>query len=91
MKEIKIKIPDAAYNACLELKSPEDDGLLGFCLINAVANGTIVSSRPEPGRAYQCDPEKNTDCKKTGCYERGGPCKLTLNPEYAKEEHNGTY
>ena len=43
----------------------------------------------EPVRAYQCDPEKNTDCKKTGCYERGGPCKLTLNPEYAKEERNG--
>lgn len=43
----------------------------------------------EPVRAYPCDPEKNTDCKKTGCYERGGPCKLTLNPEYAKEERNG--
>ena len=43
---------------------------------------------PEPVRAYPCDPEKNTSCKKTGCYERGGPCKLTLNPEYAKEEQD---
>ena len=42
----------------------------------------------EPVRAYPCNPEKNTDCKKTGCYERGGPCKLTLNPEYAKEEQD---
>ena len=50
-----------------------------------------LGEQPEPVRAYPCDPEKNTDCKKTGCYERGGPCKLTLNPEYAKEEHNGTY
>lgn len=41
---------------------------------------------PESIRAYPCDSKKNTDCKKTGCYERGGPCKLTLNPEYAKEE-----
>ncbi len=43
----------------------------------------------EPVRAYPCNPEKNTDCKKTGCYERGGFCKLTLTPEYAKEERNG--
>lgn len=85
MKEIIIKIPDGAYKACLKLKSQEDDGILGFCLINAVANGTLVKTEPEPVRAYPCDPEKNTDCKKTGCYERGGPCKLTLNPEYAKE------
>lgn len=41
---------------------------------------------PEPVRAYPCNPEKNTDCKKTGCYKRGSPCKLTLNPEYAKED-----
>ena len=47
---------------------------------------TAGGEQPEPVRAYPCDPEKNTDCKKTGCYERGGPCKLTLNPEYAKEE-----
>lgn len=44
--------------------------------------------KPEPIKGYKCDPKKNKECKKTGCYERGGPCKLTLNPEYAKEERD---
>lgn len=86
MKEITIKIPDEAYNACLKLQSPEDNGILGFCLINAVAKGTVVSKQHEPVKAYTCDPEKNTECKKTACYAKGGPCKLTLNPKYAKED-----
>ena len=34
---------------------------------------------------YKCDPEKNKDCKKTGCYKNGGPCFATWNREYAKE------
>ena len=58
---------------------------------NVVALG-IKRHRKETGleriKAYPCDPKKNKDCKKTGCYERGGPCKLTLNPEYAKEERD---
>lgn len=41
---------------------------------------------PEPVRAYTCDPEKNKECKKTACYAKGGECRLTLNPEYAKED-----
>lgn len=40
----------------------------------------------EPVRAYTCDPEKNKECKKTACYAKGGECRLTLNPNYAKEE-----
>lgn len=58
---------------------------------NVVALG-IKRHRKETGleriKAYPCDPKKNKDCKKTGCYERGGFCKLTLNPEYAKEERD---
>jgi len=30
---------------------------------------------------YECDPEKNTSCKKSGC---GVDCKYTKNPKYAK-------
>ena len=45
-----------------------------------------VKTGPEPVRAYKCDPKKNTACKKTACYERGGFCELTLNPEFAKED-----
>lgn len=41
--------------------------------------------RPEPIKGYICDPKKNKECKKTACYEKGGLCCLTLNPEYAKE------
>ena len=150
--KIEIELPEEAYKACIKLKSEDDDGLLGFCLINAVANGTpIVEKKPEsktileavidgikaeineikanalylyrtspseqtrkmaseksytcddilrgidreirkaneasePVKAYKCDPKKNTACKKTGCYERGGFCELTLNPEFAKED-----
>ena len=40
----------------------------------------------ESVRAYTCDPEKNKECKKTACYAKGGECRLTLNPNYAKEE-----
>lgn len=32
---------------------------------------------------YYCDPSKNTECRKTGCYENGGPCRHTTHVEYA--------
>ena len=38
---------------------------------------------------YQCDPEKNKECKKTGCAlvkargRKAGDCKATVNPKYA--------
>lgn len=32
---------------------------------------------------YFCDPSKNTECKKGGCYENGGPCRYTTHAEYA--------
>ena len=45
-----------------------------------------INKKPDPIRGYKCDPKKNIECRKTACYERGGPCCTTLNPEYAKEE-----
>ena len=44
MKEIVIKIPDAAYEACKRLSTPdrEYDDILGICLINAIAEGTVL-------------------------------------------------
>ena len=33
-------------------------------------------------KLYLCDPEKNTECKKSGCQTL---CKHTLNKEFAKE------
>ena len=38
---------------------------------------------------YLCDPEKNTECRKTMCFQKGGLCKKTSNPEYAKKDENG--
>ena len=39
---------------------------------------------------YQCDPEKNVECKKKMCFMNTmlknwkNPCRLTQNPSYAK-------
>lgn len=43
--------------------------------VNAWANDDI----------YMCDPEKNTECTKTGCYINDGPCHFTCNKEFEKE------
>ena len=32
---------------------------------------------------YKCDPNKNTECRKTGCFENGGECEMTTNEELA--------
>ena len=31
---------------------------------------------------YRCDPNKNVECKKTGCYKNGGCCQYTKNKKY---------
>lgn len=36
-------------------------------------------------KLHLCDPEKNTECKKSGCQSL---CKYTLNEAYAKEKKN---
>lgn len=35
---------------------------------------------------YKCDPEKNTECKKTDCYINGGMCDGTTHAEYARTD-----
>ena len=39
---------------------------------------------------YLCDPEKNTDCRKSNCCEHGGPCELTSRKESAQLDPDGT-
>lgn len=41
--------------------------------------------RTKDGPIYMCDPEKNTKCKKTGCYINGGGCRRTRRAEFAKD------
>lgn len=39
---------------------------------------------------FKCDADKNTECRKRGCYQRGGECRLTKYPEKAvKDEKTG--
>jgi hypothetical protein len=33
---------------------------------------------------YECDPKKNTECRKTGCYINGGECSHTTHKEYRR-------
>lgn len=33
---------------------------------------------------YLCDPDKNTECKKTWCYRNGGECIHTVHKEYRR-------
>ena len=34
-------------------------------------------------KMFYCDPWENEDCKKTGCFLRGGDCMATTNEKYA--------
>ena len=39
---------------------------------------------------FKCDADKNTECRKRGCYKRGGKCRMTKNPDLAvKNEKTG--
>lgn len=44
---------------------------------------------------YECDPEKNTECRKIMCFTKAGGrgskcvCTATKNPEYAKKDQDG--
>lgn len=42
-----------------------------------------------PYALFECNPEKNTKCTKTGCFINGGPCHATENIEYAQIDENG--
>ena len=40
---------------------------------------------------YLCDPTKNTECNKSGCYIHGKGCFLTTNPAYAKDGYRSEH
>lgn len=39
--------------------------------------------------AYRCNPELNTECRKTGCFINGGECHATVEKKYAAIGENG--
>ena len=42
---------------------------------------------------YRCDPDRNTECRKTMCFRHGGfcgmVCRATTKPEYAARDEAG--
>lgn len=59
--------------------------LIDIC--DALGLEIVVRKKPhvmEGGQyLYECDPEKNVTCTKTGCHIHGGLCHLTRIEEYA--------
>lgn len=49
-----IEIDKRAYKACQELKTNNDDGMVGLCAVNAIADGTLLDSNSDRAevRAY---------------------------------------
>ena len=45
---------------------------------------TVIAEIGENG--IVCDPDKNTECKKTACYRNGGECIHTVHKEYRRVE-----
>lgn len=38
------------------------------------------------GPLYKCNPSKNVKCSKSSCYQNGGPCHMTKNPEFSDDK-----
>ena len=38
---------------------------------------------------YKCDPSKNIECPKKGCFKNGGDCRCTINAKCAEIDENG--
>ena len=58
--------------------------------INDLKQGGIIVGKENPfewfyKNTYECDPEKNTECTKEGCFINGGECSRTTKKEYARE------
>ena len=47
--------------------------------------GRIIGADVMSDNTYECDPEKNTNCTKEGCFINGGPCHMTVYEEFKKE------
>ncbi len=45
----------------------------------------------QPDTLFECDPYKNTECSKTGCFLRGGECYQTKHLKYARVTHPSGY
>lgn len=44
----------------------------------------LTKQTDEKPNLYECDPSKNTQCKKGACFINGGECRLTTKKEFKK-------
>jgi len=49
-----------------------------------IPEGRWVCPTCERKAMYECDPDKNTECRKTNCYINGGECHLTARAEFQR-------
>lgn len=57
--------------------------------LEGTERGGVQVFRTEDPVLYACDPDKNTECRKTGCYLNGGECYQTKHLKYARGERHG--
>ena len=58
-----IEIPKDAYSACRALRSNDDQGILTFCVVNAVANGTPLDDVKAEIKSWYWQVEKQSLAK----------------------------
>lgn len=51
-----IEIDKRAYKGCQKLRTNDDDGIVGLCAVNAIANGIPLDDVKEPknGERFSC-------------------------------------
>ena len=72
-----------AYETLLKIKDNEIANLMR--IIKLLTEDHIDLSGDKPPCVYVCDPNKNTNCEKTGCFINGGDCFLTTEKRYSIE------
>lgn len=76
---LRIQVADWAFRAQKALRGESPTQILFEMVRYAESRGLIKPN------LYDCDPDKNQECRKTGCFRNGGECSQTFNPEYRRE------
>lgn len=68
----------------LEIQEKSKDDFIAMCRSESVPLYDSVTVNLSD--LYLCDPDKNTECKKTACYRNGGECIHTVHEKYRRVE-----
>lgn len=77
---LRIMISDWGFRAQQILRTGEGSEQLLKEIARYAADKGLI--KPD---LYDCDPDKNQECRKTGCFRNGGECSRTFNPEYRRD------